>query len=371
MSNILLFLYQIYYNEYGENDMNDRDSIILSVLTTEDLTKLENNSNIKYINLNLSNPNRDVIAYFIEKGQGYFYSDIVMGKNGYIYADYDTFAQGERKLSKILDSIPNDLTSLEKARYLYLNLGNLVGFDINTILEKNLDYDYYYVNELNNIWFALSNSKCINSSLTKIYLYLCERCNISNEIILLNSYDYKVNRITLDDKDNFIADPTKDLANIEANFQTKHFGAYNIDRKMDQKLGYIANDYNDIKLDLILKKLDYKDEELLKNILNKSGEILDIRKIKPIELGMIYDNLFQKYFSGNKFNINNLYLHDLAKKKEHFLLISDGRKYYSFNYRNNAFLEINKEALKEELTSGRVGIYQNEYFPSKGNILQK
>lgn len=348
------------------NDMNDRSSIILNVHSKEDLKQLENNNAIEYINLDLSNIDREIIAYFIENGQKYFYSDITMDKKGYHYVDHKTFTEGENVITKIITKMPEGLSTLEKSRYLYIQIGTILSYDINILPEKNDQFDYYRMNSLNNIWNALSKGKAINHSVVKIYFYLCVRCGISCEIQTINSYEYKLNQITIENQESFLTDLTKDIPNIQAHFKTKYFTHYNDDSNMDKKIGYIKEEYNDILLDALLKKMSYKDENILGNILYTSQNVLDIRNIKPIELSSLLTNIFQKYFPGNQITINNLYLNDIYKNKEHFLLLSDNKRFYSFNYRSNSFWEISKEELEKEIESNRIGIYLNETIPQIG-----
>ena len=49
--------------------MKDKSPIIMSISTMEDIEKLKETNTIKYINLDITNPNLDVIYYLIENGQ--------------------------------------------------------------------------------------------------------------------------------------------------------------------------------------------------------------------------------------------------------------------------------------------------------------
>ena len=55
--------------------------------------------------------------------------------------------------------------------------------------------------------------------------------------------------------------------------------------------------------------------------------------------------------------IQNLY------NKEHFILITNNKKYYSYNYARNSFVEIPKEELTKNLETKKIGTYLNEKIP--------
>ncbi len=65
--------------------MKDKSPMILNISTMDDIKKLKELSNIKYINIDINKPNLEVIYYFIDNGQNYSYSESIDGINGYIY----------------------------------------------------------------------------------------------------------------------------------------------------------------------------------------------------------------------------------------------------------------------------------------------
>ena len=59
----------------------------------KDIQELKKSNNIKYLNINITSPDLEVIYYLIENGKNYSYSDMLDGKRGYIYVSYDVFKE--------------------------------------------------------------------------------------------------------------------------------------------------------------------------------------------------------------------------------------------------------------------------------------
>jgi len=102
--------------------VNNKYPLVLKINSIEDLKKLENNNITEYININVKKVNKEIIDYFIENGQKYYYSDIIDNKQGYIYVDYETFKKGEDVIDAIITTIPKDLEKIEICKYLYKSI---------------------------------------------------------------------------------------------------------------------------------------------------------------------------------------------------------------------------------------------------------
>ena len=55
--------------------MKDSSQIRMNINNMDDIKKLEQNENVKYVNIDIMNPNLEVIYYLIEHGQKYSYSE--------------------------------------------------------------------------------------------------------------------------------------------------------------------------------------------------------------------------------------------------------------------------------------------------------
>ena len=336
----------------------NRENIILTIKNINDIKKLKN-SNIKYINIEITNVDFEVIDYLKKYGQDYLYAESIDNRNGYIYVDYETFINGESIIENMINNIPDNLNDLEIAKYLYITLGQKVGYDINTIPEKNETFNFYDINTINNIWGSLSNFKGTNQSYCKIYMYLCSLLNIKCEIITVNNNRFLCNKLTINNN-NLIVDLTSDIPFIEAKFKTRHFANYNDNIELDKKIGYIKDNYCEEKLEKELNNINHDNENFIFKFLLNTQKIIDIKKIKPIELGIIYDIIFCKYCPDVDIAISNLYINDSFKNKEHFILITHNDNHYSYNYNKKTFIMIGKKELVENIEKEKIGIYLNE-----------
>lgn len=322
-----------------------------SILTVNSIEDIKNNQEAKYLNINLDNYNKELIDYLIKYGQNYLYSEYINNINGYIYVDYDTFISGEKIISNIISNIPKNLNQIELAKYLYIKLGKTIGYDINTIPNKNEEFNFGKISVINNIWGAITNTKVNNSSCSKLYLYLCRICNIECQIITINTNGFLANKIKIDNN-NLIVDLTNDVPFIQGGFKTKYFQDYNDNRQVDKKISYLKNNYTEELIDKAFKKGNIFD------FLKKTQEIINIKSVKPVELGIIYDMLFSKYFYNQDIKINNLYIN--STEKNHFILISYEDKYYCYNYHKNTFINISKNDIIDNIEKDKIGIYLNE-----------
>ena len=342
--------------------MKDKGQLIISTFDIEDLNKLEINKNYKYINIDITNPNKKIIDYLLTNGQNLLYTSIINDHPGYIYIDYDIFKKGQLLINELIKSIPNDFNDLEKCKYLYVKLGSFIGYDINTIQEKNETINLSTINTINNIWGAMSNGKGTNKSIVELFFYLCKLAKIECKIVTINNFGYKKNIITIENTE-IIVDLTQDIPYIQSGFRTRFFGTYNDDENLDKNIGYLKGEYSEKKLETSLKKLDYTSVDFFQQILLRTQDIIGVSNIQPIELGIIYNDIFNKYCPNQDISINNLYIRTTTKK-EHFILITHNKKHYSFNYNRNTFVEITEEELKKNIEDKKIGIYDDEKIPS-------
>ena len=341
--------------------MKDKSQLIMNITNMDDIKKLETNKDIKYLNIDIMNPNLEVVYYLIDHGENYSYSDLIDNQRGYIYVPHEIFKKSMLFILDIIKQIPTTLTELEIARYLYITIGKNIGYDINILPDKNELFSLKNINIINNIWGSINITKGTNISFTKLYLYLCHLMNIDCKLITTGRLGYKKNILTIDNT-NIIVDITQDIPSIQAGFKTNHFTGYNDNLELDKKISYITTNYNELLIEEELKHLDYTKDEIFQNILLKTQKIIKAETIKPIELGIIYDIIFTKYYPNREISINNLYIKNQTVK-EHFILITYNKKYYSYNYTKNSFVEIPKEEIEKNLETKKIGTYINEKIP--------
>ena len=354
------FLIRLYYN-YNGDSMKDSSSIMMNITNMNDIKKLKENKQVKYLNLDIINADLEVISYLLENGQKYSYAERIEDKNGYIYVSYDIFKQATLFILEIINIIPTSLSELEIARYLYITIGKNISYDINILPDKNEIFDLKSISTINNLWGSIYHKKGTNTSLSKLYLYLCSFLGINCSTIVTSKLGYIKNLLTIKNR-NIIVDITQDIPYIQANFKTKYFIGFNDNLELDKKIGYIKDEYNETKIEKVLRTLDYSDEKIVQNILEKTCKIIDISNIRPIELSMIYSDIFAKYCPNHSIKIHNLYMNNYPNKN-HFILIDYNNNYYGFNYSKNTFIEIKEKEILKNIEEQKIGIYLNEKIP--------
>lgn len=337
-------------------------SLIVSISTESDLNKID--SDTEYLNVSISNPSHAVISYLKKRGSKYKYTDLINNKYGYNYADYDTFIKAEKIIDIIIASMPNDLSDLEIAKYLYVSLGSYLAYDINADYEKTEIYNLSLINKENNLWGALASHAVNDLTASKIYYYLCRRLNLDAEIIIEEDSKNSLVKLTVDAQV-IVTDLHKDIPYILAKMQTRHFGTYNDDTTIDKRIKYLGKAYTDYYLDKALKNIDYTNEDCVKLILNKTKDILNVDSFEPGCLTVIYKYLFNSYAPNYDIKINNLYLNTSAKK--HFLLISYNNIHYSYNYRKREFVSVTDNDIIDSINDGKIGLYFGELIPNINN----
>lgn len=304
---------------------------------------------VKYVTLDIKSVNSDVVSYFVNNENDYFYSDRIDNKRGYVYVDYATFVKGQEIINNIINGANKRFSKFELARYLYVSLGKTVGMD---------KVKFFSLNGVGNVWGSLASGRVNNIVLCKIYMYLCSYFDITCDIITNNETGSYVNWLNIDGN-SFVVDLYSDLYLIQAGFDTKGFGSYNEDMDLDKKIGY---KHNDKIIDRIMSSIDIMDENMVMDILIKSEKIFDIDNIKSFELGEIYKYLFNRYCPNYDVVVNNLFINN--KDHEHFILISYGDKHYCYNYDKSHFAIIDNDNLINNLEAFKIGIYDGEVIPN-------
>lgn len=354
---LLHFFIVVCYNYNGDN-MNSSD-IIVNIKSIKDIDKIIDNT--KYINISIDNVSVDVIDYFLLNGSKFSYSDVILDKNGFIYASYDMFKYGEGIITNIIDSMPNNLNDIEKVRYLYISLGKILCIDINSMDSKNDCISLNNISTVNNVWGALSSMKVNDSIISKIFMYLCYRVGIKCELISTNIKGNIGNKVYID-KNYLIVNLFDDMYNIQGGFITKYFDNYNDNKEIDKKIGYIKDEYMNACIDSLLKNIDYTGENALLEILNLTSSVMNIRSVGTYELYQIYKDIFDKYIPNYDIRINNLFVGNGLLEKNHFTLFSYSGKYYSFNYNKGCFVLVEETIIKDNIKNRKIGIYDDEDF---------
>ena len=295
------------------------DNIIVNIKNIEDIEKISNVT--KYINISIDNINNDVINYFLLNGKNYLYSDTINNNNGFIYSNYDMFKNGENIINTIICNVPNDLSDIEKIRYVYIYLGKILCSDINIMDDKNEIISFDKVSTASNIWSSLSSRKVSDIVVSKIFMYVCFRLGFKSELISSSIRGNIANKVYVNDTF-VIVDLFSDLYNIHAGFSTKYFDKYNDNKDIDKKILYIKDEYMEFYIDNKLKNLDYTKENVVEEVLSVTSNLINVNNIGTYELSNIYKYIFDKYVPNYDIRINNLFIYGVNHIKEHFALFS-------------------------------------------------
>lgn len=208
-------------------------------------------------------------------------------------------------VSMIIDKIPNDLNDLEKARFIYMELGKILEFDTTTLFNCNDIYFNEKIKKDFDITNLTSNKvNCYNWS--NIYVKLLELVHINAEVKEFNDHAWVIMNI---DNKTIYADATNntsmDLAKIKYNIMTDNFYVL-VEDDDDLDEFDIKDDTNNMTIiEEIDKKLGYDKKhersfnELIK-IKNKADLIENfVDKINFIFSSIDFSNM--GFFEGNDF----------------------------------------------------------------------
>ena len=173
--------------------------------------------------------------------------------------------------SKLLEKMPQDLTKLEEARWLYIELGKRFRYNMNVFYISEEKLGEIYNEDINIDEDILNENIC--KPINIIYLELLKRIGVDGELKTLSG-QYKYNHVgavlTLDDGLQIYTDLTVDLYCIQKSLRTNNFGysspegEYDILsrrelNKIDDKLGYTFRGiYTDDFIDIVSKELTNK-----------------------------------------------------------------------------------------------------------------
>lgn len=286
---------------------------------------------------------------------------------------------------RILKKIPEGLSDLEKARFVYLELGKMVSFNEeywfgNSKIKNKIYKSQTKIEDLKDI----KNNKIICVSLSNLYNYMMGRIGIKAvQAHDVNDSRHVYSEFEIDGK-RYKADLQKDLHFIQTKRRTWEFGEIDVlvadsevnteeIEKIDAKIGYsyqgeknfrrlIANIENEIK------KVDELDKKM-NIILNKISEYEDISKMGYSEKIWYYYYIIKRMLTLQEKKReceNQLYTEDNDKRKYTCcisVLKRDGEFYRMiYSEKNGKFIPVEDEILIELIEDG-LKTCRNEKIP--------
>jgi len=178
------------------------------------------------------------------------------------------------ELNLIALNVPEDLSPIEKVRWVYIKLGSLFSYDYNFTNKQNrIDFSSDYVSRYQT---CVGISNILNLILNNIDQNIkCETITRDGANIR-GIYDEKhvANLVTFKTGEKIIIDLTLDLYLIQSGCQTKEFGFTTSSsgeedivslyecREMDFKMGIMqSGQYTDNKIQSVIDKLDFSNSD--------------------------------------------------------------------------------------------------------------
>ncbi len=233
-------------------------------------------------------------------------------------------------INLIIENIPDDISLLEKVRWIYINLGKVfcydfrIAYDKDYAFVKNTDLDkpierYQTCIQISEILSEiLNNIEGIKARPIRRILTNARGYYGNDHIAVEAELEYNGMPLKL------LLDLTLDLYNIQSDCQTKHFGfeddgsgKYDIisqpeNLEMDKKLGFVEDerDYKEYRIEEISRELQKVDLEGLppKETLEKKLKIINRLTLKfngyhegKRYMSMLFTKLLNTYF--HEFNV--------------------------------------------------------------------
>lgn len=268
------------------------------------------------------------------------------------------------ELLNVINNIPNNITPIEKVRWVYVNFGKILSFDYKKFDSKtkvNLDSDY-----INKYQTCVQISYLLNDALNRI------DPNIKSEVIerKIEGHRYEqehlANIVTINDE-KYLLDLTLDLYRIHFDLKTKEFGFsgytnYDLDImpqseniKMDEHLGLYNNGYTDNILKELEEEIsfvdfsDYTFEEEIDYKILKLWTILNMNNTYSESNEFIYKILVDNFLKCE--TIRSVIRKDNEQKYVYIFKKNNEIVWYIYD-EDNIFYKSNSNEIKDMLDNG-------------------
>lgn len=319
--------------------------------------------------------------------------DYVSDTNSDIFPSIEGFIEADEILNEIVSGIDSSWGELEKFKYIYTKLGELISYDINITYKK----DKENCNRANlitrDIFKSVLIGKGVCAGFAEIYQYVCRKAGLVCYTERDSNHEYNVIEY-LDENGKSVksyCDLTWDSERIKRREKCMYFGKSSETFKHHKKL--LESDTVDVpeeKIDKIDKIISYERETIYKDILDKASQIQNIHDraeyiieemMKAKSLKCMSNNEVVKFaryllirtniskdnvgivngFAGKDDNkINDprtiLWLKDEAEGGEMIY-------YWTFNKSKQKFMNLSKDTLEDLILSGILEIYDDEKVP--------
>lgn len=394
----------LYLNDEANKDLLEDSNKLRGIL--------ENNKNIQYISVspNLSIEQKEILSQ-LAPNVGYLYESY-LAPNNIFNADnlidtynlkenqqekvtFEQFMESEKMYNTIINGISPEWSELAKFKYLYIQLGKIISYDINVLNILNDEIDSYNRANLitRNVFSNIQNGLGVCAGYSDAYKYICQKAGLTCECE--SNADHRYNLIEYTDgngqKQKSYCDLTWDARDIKVNLSCLNFGksaknfyghpdlkysqAIDIpdENSIDNEIGYHYSDQNYSALINDAKKQENLEDQI-KYLVKNLTTVQDISQLSNHEA-----ITFSKFLLG-KLNINpeNLgYTHTFIRKNERtdkevrdilWIKTFDENQnekylYYTFNADQQALKTLDKDTIEELLAAEMIEYYKDQKIP--------
>lgn len=281
-----------------------------------------------------------------------------------------------KSANKIVEQIPDGFSEIEKARYVYIQLGRLFSFDEKYWLGNEKEKKKIYRKSMNSpidIRQIKKGHKAICVSISRTYQDLLAQIGMESDVYKVSDEDPHVfSRIKIDGKE-YEADLQRDLKYIQSQRKTKHFGismneqVKSIDEEkieeIDKKIGYNYAGEQDIAgmIESLRRELSGEKELGIKleKILSEANKPAEIKDMGYIEKMAYYDWMMKNLLSDKeRRKIKEIYLRKRDEEEPKYavcLSVDNSQNGYTrFLYKQDeeGYRKINEIQLMAEIANG-------------------
>ena len=148
--------------------------------------------------------------------------DIIEIDKMYIYIIIEKMGVEEMDYDKFLEKMPDNLTQIEKARWIYIQLGRFFSYDERYILTENEDERKKIFDKTPE---EITGDKAVCTSISRIYEKLLKKVGIANVKTIVVPDErggHGYNELEIDGK-KYCVDLIHELVNIKGGLKTKEF----------------------------------------------------------------------------------------------------------------------------------------------------
>ena len=273
------------------------------------------------------------------------------------------------EINELIKNIPSNLTTLEKLRLIYINLGYIFCYDYRKALNDYKDNKNFidFFSNVGRFQTCLEITDILNYVLNKIEGLKARTIVRKNPSLRgMFNHDHVANEVILEDENlKLLLDLTLDLYLIQAGCMTKHFGyeddgsgTYDIisqaeNKKMDEKLGF-THEYTDYQIEKLKEIM--KSQEFLSspNLIEDSILLISRlnRHFRGYHESKQYINLLLSKlasFDYKEFNLFYINGQDIELRTVYNFESGNDEKWYFYQ---NGFIETTTAELETMLSNG-------------------